>query len=103
MVLILPCDWSSGLSHGKSLPWPGARLSEVFNMPSEHSGFKQDRPLTRADRSEAVYRATLAIATELSIDAVLQKIVDAARELVNTRYAALGVVDEERRRLTRFL
>ena len=54
-------------------------------------------------RAEAVYRATLAIATELSLDAALQKIVDAARELANARYAALGVVDEERRRLTRFV
>ncbi len=54
-------------------------------------------------RAEAVYRATLAIATELSLDAALQKIVDAARELVSARYAALGVIDEERRRLTHFV
>ncbi len=54
-------------------------------------------------RVEALYRATLAIATELSLDAALQKIVDAAKELVNARYAALGVVDEEQRRLTQFV
>ena len=52
---------------------------------------------------EAIYRATLAIATELSLDAALQRIVDAARELAHARYAALGVVDEERRGLTRFV
>ncbi|MHB0870905.1 MAG: sensor histidine kinase [Chloroflexota bacterium] len=57
----------------------------------------------RDARTEAVYRATLAIAMELSLDVALQKIVDAARELVNARYAALGVVDEERRRLSRFV
>ncbi|HEX9014510.1 MAG TPA: GAF domain-containing protein, partial [Chloroflexota bacterium] len=62
-----------------------------------------DRASTHHDRGEAVYRAALAIANELSLDAVLQKIVDAARELVNTRYAALGVVDEERRKLTKFV
>jgi signal transduction histidine kinase len=54
-------------------------------------------------RSEAVYKATLAIATELSIDAALQKIVDAAKELVNAEYGALGVVDEDRRRLIQFV
>lgn len=54
-------------------------------------------------RTEAVYRATLAIAMELSLDVALQKIVDAAKELVNARYGALGVVDEERRRLSRFV
>lgn len=60
-------------------------------------------PPTGNDRCEAVYRATLAIATELSLDAVLQKIVDSARELVHARYGALGVVDEERRRLVKFV
>lgn len=37
------------------------------------------------------------------MESVLQKIVDAAKELLKTRYAALGVVDEEHRRLTRFV
>ena len=62
-----------------------------------------NRAWAHGGRGEAIYRATLAIATELSLEAVLQKIVDAARELVSTRYAALGVVDEERRRLVRFV
>lgn len=64
---------------------------------------KKMSALQGSGRAEAVYRATLAIATELSIDTVLQKIVDAARELINTRYAALGVIDEEQRRLARFV
>ena len=63
------------------------------------------KPGTRIQtgRAEAVYRATLAIAEELSLDSALQKIVDAARELLNTRYAALGVIDEEKRRLESFI
>ncbi len=63
----------------------------------------EDNRDSAGQRCEAVYRATLAIATELSLDAVLQKIVDAARELVNARYGALGVVDEKRRQLTGFI
>lgn len=57
----------------------------------------------RGARAEAIYTAVLAISTELSLDVALQRIVDAARELTSARYAALGVVDEERRRLARFI
>jgi signal transduction histidine kinase len=39
--------------------------------------------------------AVLAISAELTVDAVLQKMVDAARELVQARYAALGIPDGE--------
>jgi two-component system, OmpR family, phosphate regulon sensor histidine kinase PhoR len=72
-------------------------------VEQEHTSTGQSNDRSRTDRTEAIYRATAAIATELSLDSVLQRIVDAARELLNTRYAALGVVDEERRRLTRFV
>jgi hypothetical protein len=37
--------------------------------------------------------AVLAIAAELSVEAVLQRLVDAARELAGARYAALGMPD----------
>src|ERR687894_582449 len=41
----------------------------------------------------AMSDAVLAIARERSVDTVLQRIVPSARELVNARYAALGVPD----------
>jgi signal transduction histidine kinase len=44
---------------------------------------------------EAMSDAVLAIAGQRSVEAVLQRIVHAARELVNARYAALGVPDGE--------
>lgn len=59
--------------------------------------------LGRDERCEAIYSATLAISTRLSLDEALQRIADEARTLVKARYAALGVLDEERRRLTRFI
>jgi signal transduction histidine kinase len=43
----------------------------------------------------AMSEAVLAISAELTVDAVLQKMVDAARELVQARFAALGVPDGE--------
>lgn len=44
---------------------------------------------------EALNQAAIAIAGELSLEKVLQKIVDSARELVGARYAALGVPNAE--------
>jgi signal transduction histidine kinase len=47
--------------------------------------------------------AGVALASELSLDAVLQKIVEAAAELTGARYAALGVLDESGHGLERFV
>src|SRR4051794_14887669 len=44
---------------------------------------------------QAISDAVLAIAAELSVEAVLQRLVDAARELAGARYAAIGVPDGE--------
>jgi signal transduction histidine kinase len=44
---------------------------------------------------QAMSDAVLAIAGELSVEAVLQRLVDAARELAGARYAAIGVPDGE--------
>jgi signal transduction histidine kinase len=42
---------------------------------------------------KAVSDAVLAVASRLSVDDVLQQLVDCARELVEARYAALGIPD----------
>jgi signal transduction histidine kinase len=44
---------------------------------------------------EAVSDAVLAVASQLSVDDVLQRLVHAARELASARYAALGIPDDE--------
>jgi signal transduction histidine kinase len=43
----------------------------------------------------AVSDAVLAVASQLSVDEVLQRLVDSARELAGARYAALGIPDDE--------
>lgn len=53
-------------------------------------------------RLEALDAATAAIAAELSVERVLQVIVDRVRPLVAARYAALGIVDQ-RGRMERFV
>jgi signal transduction histidine kinase len=46
-----------------------------------------------ASATEALSDAVLAIAAEHAVEPVLQKLVDAARELADARYAAIGVPD----------
>jgi signal transduction histidine kinase len=47
------------------------------------------------ERLAALHRASLELVGNLSLDAVLERIVDLAREQAGARYAALGVVDEQ--------
>jgi signal transduction histidine kinase len=43
------------------------------------------------------------LVTELDVESVLQRALEAARDLTSARYAALGVLDDEQRELERFL
>jgi signal transduction histidine kinase len=47
--------------------------------------------------------AVVSIGSDLDLPAMLQRIVQAAAELVDARYAALGVLDDDRRRLAQFI
>jgi signal transduction histidine kinase len=55
------------------------------------------------DRLRALLEAGIALSSELSLDALLQKTVEAAVALTGARYAALGVIDESRNGLERFV
>jgi signal transduction histidine kinase len=55
------------------------------------------------NRLRALFDATLALNSELSLDALLQKLVDTAAALTGARYAALGVLDEAGLALERFV
>ena len=43
------------------------------------------------------------VVSTLELDAVLERVLEVARELTSARYAAVGVLDESRRELSRFL
>ena len=43
------------------------------------------------------------LVAELDLETVLDRLLETARELTGARYAAIGVLDEERRGLERFL
>jgi signal transduction histidine kinase len=55
----------------------------------------QDRLKRQNEELLALHRAGLAVAAELSLDAVLKTVVDQARNLVRARYGALSVIDRE--------
>lgn len=55
------------------------------------------------ERFERVVTAAIAVAEEHSLPAVLQRVVDAACDVVGARYAALGVLDQAGERLIEFV
>jgi two-component system, NarL family, sensor histidine kinase DevS len=55
------------------------------------------------DRTRALVEAGIALTSELSLDAVLQKLVDTSAELTGARYAALGVLGPTGDHLERFV
>ena len=65
----------------------------VEDHPSGHSRTGGDS--TAAQRLERLLGANRAIVGELSLPMVLRRIVEAARDLVGARYAALGVIGDD--------
>ncbi len=55
------------------------------------------------NRLRALFEASVAITSELSLDALLQRLVETAAEITGARYAALGVIDRSGSQLERFL
>jgi signal transduction histidine kinase len=59
------------------------------------------RPMTRA--AQRILDVARSVLAELDLDVVLERVLDAAQELTEARYAALGVLDESRSELARFI
>jgi signal transduction histidine kinase len=57
----------------------------------------------QVDRLRVLVHAGIALSSELSLDALLQRLVETAAELTGARYAALGVIDKSGQALERFL
>ena len=58
---------------------------------------------TALDRLRVLVEAGIALSAELSLDALLQQLVETAVTLTGARYAALGVIDQTGTALERFL
>jgi signal transduction histidine kinase len=66
-------------------------------------GSEQSAHQVEEERFRRLIDVGSSLLSELDIEVVLKSVVDAARELTNARYAALGVLDRERRELERFI
>jgi signal transduction histidine kinase len=62
-----------------------------------------DSATGQIDRLRVLVDAGIALSSELSLDALLQRIVETAAQLTGARYAALGVIDKSGQALERFL
>ena len=60
-------------------------------------------PPRQVDRLRVLVDAGITLSSELSLDALLQRIVETAAQLTGARYAALGVIDKSGQSLERFL
>lgn len=78
----------------------GRERLNVFEMESSEQSAERTSDEGRFRRLIDVGSEVL---SELDLEAVLQSVVEAARELTGARYAALGVLDPERRELERFI
>ena len=58
---------------------------------------------TSETRLRALFESSVALTSELSLDTLLQKLVESAASLTGARYAALGVIDESGSGLERFV
>jgi signal transduction histidine kinase len=56
-----------------------------------------------AGRAERLLDASRSLVSQLDLELVLERLLETARELTGARYAAIGVLDSERRALERFL
>lgn len=70
----------------------------IFNV-IEH---REEEVRQRSLQLEALHEAALALTNELDLQVVLQKVVDLSRSLLNAKYGALGVLDQERGRIEHF-
>jgi signal transduction histidine kinase len=62
-----------------------------------------DRPLLTEEQLVRLLEVGRALVSELDLEAVLEQVLLTARELTGARYAALGILDEDKRELERFL
>ncbi|WP_425825158.1 GAF domain-containing protein [Streptomyces fractus] len=80
-------------------PLPRLRLDELLEELQVRVGAVRR---TR-DRLQGLLEAVLSVGQELDLSQVLRRIVEAAVVLVDAEYGALGVIGEDRRKLSQFL
>jgi len=70
-----------------------------MERPDDRDAARTPKP----DRLRRLVEAGIALTSELSLDALLQRLTEVAAELTGARYAALGVIDTSGQALERFV
>jgi len=76
---------------------------ERLDEPSDRRQLRPPEPHLEDHRLRRLLEVGRLLVAELDVEAILDRVLDVARELTGARYAALGVLDSERRELERFL
>jgi len=71
----------------------------VFSLINQ----REEEIKRRANQLEALNLAAISLITELDLGVVLQKVVDLSRELVASRFGALGVINEDGQGFEQFI
>lgn len=99
-------EWVRWHLHPQIAAWPERILINAalfvgillfFGAIFEVMSQMQDRLARQKSEIEALHAAAIDICSELSLDRVLQKVVDRARDLLDARYGALSIIDEDNR------
>ena len=72
------------------------RMQKEILQRNQELSLLHDAAFRQAEQLKALHEAGMALTSELSLETVLQKVVDLSRELVGARYGALAVYDEEK-------
>ncbi len=75
-------------------------FSITFFNVIEH---REEELRQRSNQVEALHEAALALTTELDLQAVLQKMVNISRELLHSKYGALGVIEQGTSHIVQFI
>ncbi len=81
----------------------GLRPRETHEQAIGHDNALVTTPADQLDRLRVLVNAGIALSSELSLDALLQRIIESAAELTGARYAALGVIDKTGQSLEQFV
>ncbi|SDP59764.1 Histidine kinase [Arthrobacter sp. ok909] len=82
---------STGKSHGHSAPDPTPRLEELL----KGFGSRAEELQQSQERMTGLLEAVVAVAEDLSLDAVLERVVMSACRLLHARFGALGVIGDD--------
>ena len=74
---------------------------EAFERGGGAQGGSAEPPAQ--DQYETLLGLARSLVSELDLEAVLRQVLTAARDLTGARYAALGILDEQKRELERFV